>query len=292
MKNHSCCTIFFFLLALTVSSLTSFSQNLPAYQLFTSDGEQTDYGALLDSAAKADVVFFGEFHGNPICHWLQQELLTDLYQLKGENLVFGAEFFEADDQLKIDEYLGGLIREQNFEQEARLWTNYKTDYKPLINFSKNKSIPFIATNVPRRYANLVFREGIDALDSLNEGAFQYISPLPFEVDMDLTSYKLMRDMAHGEGAENFVYAQAIKDATMAHFIEKNLEDGQLFYHINGAFHSNFKEGIIWYLNERRPDLKIMNIGSVMAESAENWDEENANTADFILSIPQNMTRTH
>jgi uncharacterized iron-regulated protein len=270
-----------------------FSQELKAYQLFDGEGEKSDFGQMMEELKEADVVFFGEFHNNPICHWLQREILTALYDEHGEALAMGAEFFEAHDQLILDEYFSGYISDNNFKNEARFWGNYKTDYKPLIEFAKANGIPFTATNVPRRYANLIFREGMKAIDSLprNDGQ-RYMAPLPIEVDMELRTYQMMLEMAHGDGAENFVYAQAIKDATMAHFIDRNLGEDQKFFHINGSFHSNFKEGIIWYLEKLRPELKIMNIASVLATDAEKWDSENKGIADFVLSINERMTATH
>lgn len=279
---------FFFLLMYFLSPLKS--QELPAYQLFNSEGEKINYAEILERIKDADVVFFGEFHGNPICHWLQRELLGDLFQMHGENLVMGGEFFEAHDQLILDEYLSGWISENNFKNEARFWNNYDKDYKPMVEFAKENGIPFIATNVPRRYANLVFREGMDGLNLLptDEGK-RYIAPLPFEVDLELRSSKMMLEMAHGDRAINFVYAQAIKDATMAHFIDQNLEGDQFFYHINGSFHSNYKEGIIWYLERLRPELKIVNIASVMSQNADEWKEDYAEMGDIILSINERLT---
>ena len=268
------------------------AQHKPAYQLFTSEGEKTDYYQMLEAVEEADVVFFGEFHDNPICHWLQMELLRDLYDMKGEQLVFGAEFFETDDQLKIDEYFSGWISENNFHREARLWNNYDTDYKAMFEFARKNGIAFVATNVPRRYANLTFRKGVGALDSLPEASLEYIAPLPFEVDFDLRTYKMMMEMAHREGSENFVYAQAIKDVTMAYFIDQNLDEGQTFYHINGSFHTNYGEGIVWYLERFRPELNIVIIGSVMEETADEWNDENRGLADFILSIPTRMSRSY
>lgn len=268
------------------------AQQKAAYQLFDTDGNPVDYGDLLKSAAEADVIFFGEFHDNPICHWLQMEMLIDLHKKFEDQLIFGAEFFEADDQLKIDEYFSGLISQNNFEREARLWNNYKTDYKSMVEYAKENNIPFIATNVPRRYANLVFREGPEALNQLPEASLKYMADLPFEVDFELQTYESMMEMARGRGNNNFVYAQAIKDATMAHFININLSENQVFYHINGSFHTNFKEGIIWYLLQMNPELRILNISTVLEEDANIWNEENKGLADFILAIPERMSRSY
>ncbi|TVR86917.1 MAG: iron-regulated protein [Saprospirales bacterium] len=269
------------------------AQELKAYQLFEGDGNKTDFGQMVERIKEADVVFFGEFHNNPICHWLQREILEILHSEHQDNLVIGAEFFEAHDQLILDEYFSGHISENNFNNEARFWGNYETDYKPLVEYARHNGLPFIATNVPRRYANVIFRMGFEGIDSLPvQDGRRYMAPLPIEVDMELRTYQMMLEMAHGEGANKFVYAQAIKDATMAHFIHENMDETTRFYHINGAFHTNYKEGIIWYLERLNPNLDIVNISSVMAPDAKKWDDEHEGIGDFVLSINQKMTTTH
>ncbi len=39
---------------------------------------------------------------------------------------------EADNQLVLDEYVGRLISSDRFEEEARLWPNYQTDYAAVV----------------------------------------------------------------------------------------------------------------------------------------------------------------
>ncbi len=124
----------------------------PAYQLFDRDGQPASYDELLNAAAASDIVLFGELHNNPISHWLQLELSTDLHAHAGTDLVLGAEMFEADNQVILDEYFSGLIMERHFTSEARLWNNYDTDYRPLVELARENSLAFIATNIPRRYA--------------------------------------------------------------------------------------------------------------------------------------------
>lgn len=80
-----------------------------------------------------------------------------------DNLILGAEMFESDNQVILNEYLAGLISQSSFENEARLWPNYKTDYKPLVEFAKTNKLQFVASNVPRRYASLVNSKGFEDL---------------------------------------------------------------------------------------------------------------------------------
>ena len=67
------------------------------------------------------------------------------------------------------------------------------------------------TNVPRRYANLVYREGFEGLENLSDEAKGYIAPLPLKYDPELPGYKKMLEMAShmGEGmnAANLPKAQ-------------------------------------------------------------------------------------
>lgn len=284
-----------FLLTMSIVSLTSMSQDLPAYALFNVNGKNIDYNKLVKEAADADVVLFGELHNNPISHWLEYELSRSLYYLKKDKLVMGAEMFEADNALIVSEYLSGKIKDKNFEAEARLWPNYKTDYKPLLMFARDSNVMFVATNIPRRYASLVNREGFEALDSLGAEAKRYIAPLPVAYDPELPGYKSMLEMMEGSGShanENLPKAQAVKDATMAYFIAQNSGKGRTFIHFHGTYHSDNFEGIVWYLKNLNPDLKILTISSCEQDKVDKLSEENEKKADFILVVPTSMTKTN
>lgn len=279
--------------------LLGMTMEKPAYRIFDVQGQATEYEQMLAQAKEADVVLFGELHNNPICHWLELELTRDLYAAKKDQLQIGAEMFEADNQLILNEYLQGLITENHLQTEAKVWDNYKTDYKPIVEFAKANSIPFTASNIPRRYASLVSKKGLDALKSLPKEAKQYIAPLPIEFDISLPAYSNMVKMmggAHGSSSEMkpeyFAQAQAVKDATMAHFMLENLKSGQTMIHFNGAYHSDNFESIVWYLKKEKPKLKILTISSVEQENVAALDKENLKKADFILVVPQSMTKTY
>lgn len=284
------------LITLLVAGLSlAFAADKPAYRIYNSKGKDIPYSKMVRQLEDADIIFFGELHDNPIAHWLQRELTGDLHASGGKELVLGAEMFESDNQLLLDEYLGGMITEAKFEDEARLWQNHKTDYKPLLQFAFQQGIPFIATNVPRRYANLVYREGFEGLDSLSREAKEYLPPLPVPYDPEQPGYKAMLEMGqmgHGKANENLPKAQAIKDATMGHFILKNWSSGKQFLHFNGAYHSNNAEGIVWYIREQEPGLKISTITTVLQESTDSLEQASAGKADFTIVVPKNMTRTY
>lgn len=98
--------------------------------------------------------------------------------------------------------------------------------------------------------------------------------------------------AGGHVSPNIPKAQAIKDATMAHFILKNFTPGSCFIHYNGTYHSNNFEGIVWYIRQARPDLKILTIASVEQDTIDTLIEENLNLADYTLCIPASMSKTY
>lgn len=285
-----------YLIALSAVILMSFVLNndKPAYVIYNSKGKEVSYKKMMKSLQKSDMIFFGELHNSPIAHWLQLEVTQDIFNDKKEKTVLGAEMFEADNQLILNEYLGDVITQSNFKKEARLWPNYKTDYEPLVELAKKNQLPFIATNIPRRYASLVFKNGIESLESLTDEAKSYIAPLPIKIDLELNCYKKMMEMmgGHNGGNVNFPKAQAIKDATMAHFILKNWKEGQTFIHYNGSFHSDNHEGIVWYINEQQKKLNIQTISTVEQDDISKLSEENKGVADFIICVPTNMTKTH
>ena len=186
-------TLFYVLITTIVSF--AFTSDKPAYKLFNQKGKEIKYSKMLKELQTADIVFFGEYHTDPISHWMQYEITKDLFEIKKGNLMIGSEMFEADNQLLMNEYLAGFYSDKKFEAEAKLWGNYKTDYKPVVEFAKENGLQYIATNIPRRYASLVYKKGFEGLDELSEEAKQYISPdLVKLYDPEVNCYKEMMTM--------------------------------------------------------------------------------------------------
>lgn len=269
----------------------SFKADKQAFQIYDSKGKISSYEQLLKSAKEADIILFGELHDNPIGHWLQLELTKDLYEVKKNNLVLGAEMFEADDQIALNEYLQSKISDKTLKDEVKLWPNYGTDYKPLLNFAKENKLPFVAANIPRRYANLVYTKGIEKLDSLDSEAKKWICPLPMKYDPELRCYKEIFESAGGHGGQNLPKSQAVKDATMAYFILKNWSKGKTFIHYNGSYHSNYHQGIEWYLKQENPSLKVFTIGSTEQAAVDTLAKDAMGLADYIICTPESMTKT-
>lgn len=281
---------FSILLLLGSFSSVAFAQTKMPYKVFTKNGKKSSYEKMLKATEKAELVLFGEHHDNSVVHWLQLELTKDLAEKRA--LVLGAEMIEADNQKQLNQYLNGEINQKQFDSTARLWNNYKTDYKPLVDFAKAKNFPFIATNVPRRYASIVFKKDFAGLDELTLQEKSWIAPLPIPFDLTLPGYQKMLEMMGGHAGEKMPKAQALKDATMAYFIVQNLKNETVFIHYNGTYHSDFFEGISWYVHQYRKNTSIVTIATVEQKDISKLEEEHFNKADFILVIDEDVTKTY
>jgi uncharacterized iron-regulated protein len=266
------------------------AQDKKGFQFFDKDGKKTTYKKVLKTIQKTEVLLFGEQHNNSFVHWLQLELTKDLSERK--TLILGAEMLEADNQQQVNYYLNGEINQKKLDSTARLWPNYKTDYKPLVDFAKANKIPFISTNIPRRFAAMVSKKGFEALDLLTNDEKKWIAPLPITYDANLPGYIEMLKMMGEHTSPNMPKAQAIKDATMAYFINKNVQPNTVFIHYNGTYHSDNFEGINWYLKIYNPSIQITTIATVEQKDISKLEIENYNKADFILVIDEDVTKTY
>ncbi len=285
-----------FLMLLVLLQFSMSAQDKAAYSVFSADGSRSDYGRMLKALSSADVVFIGETHNCPVAHWLEYEITRDLWKKAPDGLVIGAEMFETDNQLLVDEYVSGLISSDKFENEAKLWDNYYTDYYPLLSFAREKGLKFVATNVPRRYASYVKDHGLEALDSLSDAAKALMAPLPVKFEASEAGEAMFGFMQMISGREDgtrsfFAEAQALKDATMAWSIARNMS-GKRFIHYNGNFHSDFHGGIIPYLEDYCPGKTVMTVCCVRQDDISSLDGENISRADFIICVPTDMTMTY
>ena len=248
------------------------AQQKSPYTLFDAKGRKVSYTKMIRLLKNKDIVLFGEYHNNAIAHWLQLSVTKDLHAKR--QMVLGAEMFEADNQDALNNYLSGKLSAKGLDSNARLWKNYPTDYAPLVNYAKANNIPFIATNIPRKYAALVNKGGFGKLDSLTSEEKKWMAPLPMAYDASLPGYVNMIKMMG------------------VHFILSNHTNGSLFLHYNGAYHSDYFDGINWYLKQQKPNLKIGTISTVSQANIKSLLAENMGKADFIICVDIDMTNTY
>ena len=159
-----------------------------SFMVYDSTGQPRSFADILQAMDHVDVVLVGESHDDVVGHGVEAQLLyraAERYGVVGDEavtkrpVVLSLEMFERDVQYILDEYLDGLITEDQFEASARPWPRYATDYRPMVEFAKAHGVPVVAANAPRRYVNRVSRLGPASLDALSATAKQYLPPLPY-----------------------------------------------------------------------------------------------------------------
>ena len=277
-------------LCLAMMGLSLQAKDKPAYVLYNSKGKKVGYDKMLKALLKQEVVLFGEIHNNPISHWLELKITQACGEKRAIRL--GAEMFERDNQEPLNHYLNGKLTAKGLDSSARLWKNYKTDYAPLVNYAKEKKLSFVATNVPRKFASMVSKGGFEALIPLQSLEKTWIAPLPIAYDANLPGYQKMLTLMGDHASPNMPKAQALKDATMAYSILEHMKKDELFIHYHGSYHSEFHEGIMWYLQKSRADMRIATIATVTQKDIQSLLPEHLNKADYIICVEEDMTGTY
>ena len=126
----------------------------------------------------------------------------------------------------------------------------------------------VAANAPRRYVNMVTRQGPEALGKLPDESKALLPPLPYarpsaeyHAQWDSVMAEAMGGSDHEAPSENMFQAQALWDATMgwsiaralAHFAQGN----PLVLHYSGSFHSQTGTGTPEALHQYAPGARFM-----------------------------------
>lgn len=266
------------------------AQDLKAFQLFKKGGKRVSFKKLNKAIGDVDIVLFGEAHDISICHWLELEVMKIMTE-QGE-LAVGFEMFEADEQDNLDLLQSGAWDMEKFVLETDLWSNFTTDYQPILQWALDHNIHVFASNAPATLPRQVFRGGFEVLDQVAPDLLELLPKLPIPYDAQLPGYQAMLAMSHGDmNNENFPKAQALRDAAMGHHIARNVGKGRIL-HLNGSYHSDNYEGIGWYLNQYLAEPKVLTITTVTQSSIDQLDSEHKEKADFIICIPEQMNRTY
>lgn len=272
------------------------------YRLYDAKGNPATLEQIISAAGKADVVFLGENHDDAVAHHLQMEIFRRTAEAnKNRKVALSLEMFERDVQPVVDEYLQDLISETHFLLSSRPWKNYKTDYRPLVEYAKQNRLSVIAANAPRRYVNMVSRNGRDALNALSPTAKSWLAPLPYGEPSPAYATKFTAQMSQGGGGGQsghdtgkMLQSQGLWDATMAYSIAEYLkkEDTALIVHLNGYFHTESRLGTAEQLLKYAPDSKILVVTIRREDNFETFDKAQfENTGDFVILTDARIPRS-
>ena len=247
--------VFFILLTMKISSAAQTTE--ANFRVFDAKGNATTIEQIVNAAGRTDVIFLGENHDDATAHSLQAEIFKKIYESYGKQkaVALSLEMFERDAQTVLDEYLKDIITEKKFLDDSRPWNNYKTDYRPLVEFAKQNKLNVIAANAPRRYVN-----GRAALDQLSPEAKKWLAPLPYAAPSEAYAKKfnaLMGGEGGGDhGVSKILDSQTLWDATMAFSIADYLRKNKnaLVVHLNGSFHTENRLGTAEQFLKLAPEL--------------------------------------
>lgn len=262
-----------------------------SFRVFDGKGNAATLDLIAKMMGENDAVFLGEQHDDAVGHAVQFEIFKQaVSQYSSERTVaLSLEMFERDVQTVLDEYLEGLISESHFLLSSRPWGNYKTDYRPLVEFAKERKLDVIAANAPRRYVNMVSRNGREALNSLSKQAKAWIAPLPYGEPSEAYSNKfkaLMGPSAEAQmGLDKILASQTLWDATMAHSVAKYVKNKKkpLVIHLNGSFHTEGRLGMVEHLMKYRSKTKILVVTIRYENDFTTFDtSKHAGLGDFVI----------
>lgn len=270
------------------------------YRVYDGQGNPSSIDAIVKALDSVDAVFLGEQHDDAVAHALQAEIFKQAVAqyLAKRKVALSLEMFERDVQIVVDEYLNGQITEAQFLASSRPWGNYKTDYRPLVELAKEKRLPVIAANAPRRYVNMVSRGGRETLNGLTKDAKKWLAPLPYGEPSDVYGKKFKALMGPSPeaqmGIDKILSSQSLWDATMANSVAEYLKKNKrsLVVHLNGAFHTESRLGTVEHLLKYRKDAKVLVVTMRYEDDFKTFDKtKNAGIGDFIILTDLKIPRS-
>lgn len=261
------------------------------FSVFTGKGQPSSVEEIMKSLEDADVVFLGEFHDDAVAHAIQLEIFKRAVEQYGpkRRVTLSLEMFERDVQTVLDEYLAGQISESHFLLSSRPWPRYKEDYRPLVELAKEKKLAVVAANAPRRYVNMVSRNGRDSVNALSKQAKAWLAPLPFAEPSEAYSKKFKALMGSSPeaamGIDKILSSQSLWDATMANSVVESLKKnkGSLVVHLNGGFHTENRLGTVEHFLKYRKKGKAVVVTMRYVDDFKKFDAaKHADAGDFVI----------
>jgi len=161
-----------------------------------SDGTPVTYADLLAAACDAEVVIIGENHGHRVGNAWAATLFEDVLETLGNKPsaadglndadpnrpvplggwgdhpaqtrpALSMEFFERDDQSRLDDYLKGVVDEATFRKTtSRADGNYPPGHARMVEAAKKHEVPVIAANMPWQFVRFIRGKDYAVLDNL------------------------------------------------------------------------------------------------------------------------------
>jgi uncharacterized iron-regulated protein len=258
----------------------------------------TDFESMLADLVRADVVFVGEQHNDHNTHALELAVLEGLLR-RHATVRVALEMFERDVQASLDEYVRGASTEEQFLAASRPWPRYGTDYRPIVEFAKAHQLEVIASNVPRRIATDVSKNGMSTIDGLGDERALAAHELQCATSGDYYTRFIEQMGGHPASGEpgpaetqakndRFYLAQCVKDETMAESVADAFRNAAgpraTIVHFNGSFHTDYGEGAAERTRRRLPGRRVAVISMIPVEDIDTVapDQDDLRQADYLV----------
>ena len=250
------------------------------------------------ACAASDAFIVGENHGHPLGLATAAALWEDVLK-RTDKAALSMEFFDRDEQSRLDDYLTGLADEKTFRtRTGRTDSGYPPGHRRMVEAAKAAGRPVIASNAPRSQVRAAGKEGYERLAKLTAEQRRLVrvpDELPtgrYREDFD----KVMSDpnAAHGpqpkteaekkEKLDSAFRGQSLWDWTMADSVASALAAGDRpVCHVVGRFHMDHHGGLVQALEKLRPGVKVVTVSFVDAWS-DGLREEDKGRADFVVYV--------
>jgi uncharacterized iron-regulated protein len=269
-------------------------------------GQAESMASLLDAVQRSDALFIGERHDSESSHRYELMLLRLIAERRSKISLL-LEMFERDVQEPVEHFGMGHLSEPELLSVVRPWPQYARDYKPLVDLAVAKEWFLIAGGLPRSLAARIARDGLSVLDSVSDGERAWFAR-ERQCPTDGAEFGRFRQVMHVQPSlvqtppasppasdmstdnvslQRYYFAQCVKDETMAESIASAHAAGSiggghpLIISINGAFHSDFSDGVVSRTRRRLPKASIVTV--TLVEGAAPTAGPDAR-ADFVVYL--------
>lgn len=284
-------------------------------KVYRGDGTLSDWDAVKKAALAAEVVVIAEQHGHPRGGSAAAALWRSTLEKSTPPLspALALEFFERDEQSRLDDYLTGLSTEEVFLKRTgrtlmpgtNPWeSSYPPSHRDMVEAAKAATppAPVTAANAPRLYVRKARTDGYAALQKLTPEQ-QRMFVLPRFVDSAPPDTRYWRDFLTMMDSDTEKYAaaeakdrarfdgmfraQSVWDATMADSVRIALADGHApVFLVVGQFHADFANdgggGTVQAIKAARPTTRTLVISFQEAEPDSAFREKDKGRAEFVI----------
>lgn len=183
---------------------------------------------LIPALAEKRAVFVGERHTRYDHHLIQLEIIRRLHRVQPQ-LAIGMESFQQPFQRFLDDYVSGVIDEQEMLRATQYFQRWHLDYRlyaPILRYAREHRLPVVALNPPVELTRKVGRVGLKGLSEAERAR------LPTEIDRSDAAYEarlktVFEHHPNNDGQEfmHFLEVQLLWDEGMAEraadFLQEN-----------------------------------------------------------------------